>query len=151
MVTRLNPYLNFRSEAREAMTFYQSVFGGELNVSTFGEYQLSEDPSEQDKVMHAQLDTPNGLTLMGADTPNNMEYKGAGNVSVSLSGEDESELRGYWEKLSDGATIVVPLETAPWGDAFGMLTDRYGIDWLVNIAGNAQGASAGQENAGAEQ
>ncbi len=151
MPTLLNPYLNFRAEAREAMNFYQSVFGGTLDISTFGEYQLSEDPSEQDKVMHSQLETPGGLVLMGADTPNFMEYKGAGNVSVSLSGDDEAELRGYWDKLSEGATIVMPLENAPWGDAFGMLTDRYGITWLVNIAGDGQGSSASEETAGAQQ
>jgi len=151
MVTRLNPYLNFRSEAREAMTFYQSVFGGELNLSTFGEYQLAQDESEQDKIMHAQLETPNGLTLMGADTPNGMEFQSGGNVAVSLSGEDESELRGYWDKLSDGASITMPLENAPWGDAFGMLVDRFGISWLVNIAGSGEGASAGQQTAGAQQ
>ncbi len=151
MVTRLNPYLNFRSEAREAMSFYQSVFGGELNVSTFGEYQASEDPSEQDKVMHAQLESPNGLVLMGADTPNSMDFQSGGNVSVSLSGEDYDELRGYWDKLSDGATIVMPMETAPWGDSFGMLVDRFGISWLVNIAGGQQGADQAQEAAGAQQ
>lgn len=150
MPTLLNPYLNFRSEAREAMSFYQSVFGGNLNVSTFGDFQATEDPSEKDKIMHGQLEAPNGLVLMGADTPNYMEYKGAGNVSVSLSGDDESELRGYWDKLSDGATITMPLENAPWGDAFGMLTDRYGISWLVNIAGSGQGAGQTQETGSAK-
>jgi len=73
MTVRLNPYLNFRDTAREAMTFYHSVLGGELTVSTFGDFHASEDPTEQDKVMHSQLETPNGLTIMAADTPNSME------------------------------------------------------------------------------
>jgi PhnB protein len=138
MTTRLNPYLSFRDNAREAMEFYKSVFGGELNISTFGEYQASEDPAEQDKIMHAQLETEGGLTLMGADTPNGMDFTTGTNISVSLSGEDEAELRGYWDKLSEGATTTMPLEPAPWGDSFGMLTDRFGVSWLVNISGQQQ-------------
>ncbi|GIG24722.1 VOC family protein [Cellulomonas denverensis] len=139
MPTRLNPYLSFRDNAREAMDFYQSVFGGELTRSTFGEFGVSQDPDEQDKIMHAQLIGANGLVLMGADTPNSMDYTPGGAISVSLSGDADAdaELRGYWEKLSTGATVIEPLAVAPWGDAFGMLTDRYGITWLVNIAGSA--------------
>jgi len=133
----LNPYLNFRGNAREAMEFYQSVLGGELNVSTFAEYQLAEDPSEADNVMHSQLETDAGITLMGADVPAKQEA--SPNGSISLSGDDEGTLRSYWDKLSDGATIVEPLTVAPWGDAFGMLTDRYGVFWLVNISGQPQG------------
>ncbi|HEV2887700.1 MAG TPA: VOC family protein [Jatrophihabitans sp.] len=135
MTTRLNPYLNFRDTAREAMEFYHSVFGGELNVSTFAEMQASEDPAEQDKVMHAMLVNEQGLTLMAADTPNSMEYATGTNFAVSLSGDDEGELRGYWDKLSDGATVTMPLEKAPWGDMFGMCVDRFGVSWLVNISG----------------
>ncbi|TVU66430.1 VOC family protein [Paenarthrobacter nitroguajacolicus] len=140
MATRLNPYISFRDNAREAITFYESVFGGELNISTFGDYQASQDPAEADKVMHSMLETPGGLTLMAADTPNGMEYNPGDNVSVSLSGEasDEAELRGYWEKLIDGGSVTVPLELAPWGDAFGMCVDKFGIAWLVNIAGAPQ-------------
>jgi len=139
MPTRLNPYLSFRDNAREAMDFYQSVFGGELTRSTFGEFGVSQDPDEQDKIMHAQLIGANGLVLMGADTPNSMDYTPGGAISVSLSGDADAdaELRGYWEKLSAGATVIEPLAVAPWGDAFGMLTDRFGITWLVNIAGSA--------------
>jgi len=135
MTTRLNPYLNFRDTAREAMEFYHSVFGGELSLSTFAEMHASEDPSEQDKIMHSQLMTEQGLTLMAADTPNSMEYSPGTNFSVSLSGEDEGELRGYWDRLSDGGNVVMPLDKAPWGDTFGMCVDRFGISWLVNISG----------------
>ena len=135
MPTHLNPYLSFRDNAREAMEFYHSVFGGELNVSTFGEFGASDDPAEKDKVMHAQLESPNGLILMGADTPASMDYTEGSSISVSLSGEDEAELTGYYEKLSAGGTVVEPLSKAPWGDSFGMFADRFGVNWLVNIAG----------------
>jgi len=133
--TRLNPYLSFRDTARTAMEFYRSVFGGELTTSTFGEFHASDDPAEQDKIMHAQLETDGGLTLMASDTPNSMEYRPGTNFSVSLSGDDEAELRGYWDKLSADGTVTMPLEPAPWGDTFGMCTDKFGVQWLVNIAG----------------
>jgi PhnB protein len=136
MAVRLNPYLNFRDNAREAMTFYHSVLGGELTISTFADFHASEDPAEQEKVMHSQLETPDGLTLMAADTPNSMEFKGQAGVSVSLSGDDEGRLRGYWDGLTEGGTVVMPFEQAPWGDTFGMFVDRFGTSWLVNAAGS---------------
>ena len=135
MPTRLNPYLGFRSNARDAMDFYKTVFGGELTLSEFGEMMASEDPSEATKIMHAQLISDSGLTLMGADTPNSMPYSDGDNFSVSLSGDDEAELTGYWEKLSAAGTVIEPLARAPWGDSFGMVTDQFGVRWLVNIAG----------------
>ena len=138
MPTTLNPYLGFRDNAREAMTFYHSVFGGDLALSTFGDFHASEDPAEkgQDHARHA--DRAGGLVLMGADTPNNMDYTPGSNISVSLSGDDEAELRGYWDKLAgDGGTVTVPLEPAPWGDVFGMCTDKFGTAWLVNVNGAA--------------
>jgi PhnB protein len=134
--TLLNPYLSFRDTARDAMTFYQSVFGGDLALSTFGEFHASEDPAESDKIMHGMLTSEKGLVLMGADTPNSMDYSPGNNISVSLSGDDEAELRGYYDKLSgDGGTVTVPMEKAPWGDIFGMCTDKFGIAWLVNVSG----------------
>ena len=134
MSMRLNPYLSFRDNAREAMTFYRSVFGGELTLSTFGDFHASEDPAEQDKIMHSQLETPDGLMLMGADTPNGMEYRPQAGVSVSLSGDDEPTLRGYWALLSDNGSVVMPFEKAPWGDTFGMCVDRFGTSWMVNAS-----------------
>ncbi|MFZ2177900.1 MAG: VOC family protein [Rhodococcus sp. (in: high G+C Gram-positive bacteria)] len=137
MTARLNPYLSFRDTARAAMDFYKSVFGGELTVSTFADFHVSEDPAEKDKIMHSMLATDTGLAIMGADTPNSMDYTPGNNFSVALSGEsdDEAELRGYWDKLSDGGTVSAPLEKAPWGDTFGMCTDKFGVAWMVNIAG----------------
>jgi len=135
MSTQLNPYLSFRETAREAMSFYQSVFGGELTISTFAEFHASEDPAEQDKIMHSMLSTKDGLTLMASDTPNSMDYSPGTNYSVSLSGENDGELRGYWQQLSAGGAVTMPLNQAPWGDTFGMCVDKFGVSWLVNIAG----------------
>jgi len=137
MAITLNPYLNFRGNAREAMEFYESVFGGKLNISTFADFHAASDPSENDLVMHADLEGPDGIRFMGADTPVKMEYRPGTNFSMSLSGEDEATLRSYFEKLSDGGSVMMPLEEAPWGDTFGMCTDRFGTSWLVNIS--AQG------------
>lgn len=132
MASSLNPYLSFKNNAREAMEFYRTVFGGELSMSTFGEFG-SQDPAEADLIMHSFLGAPNGFKLMGSDTPARMTYDPAGNITISLSGDDEAELTGYWNKLAEGAEIRLPLEKAPWGDSFGMLTDRFGIPWMVNI------------------
>ncbi len=134
MTTRLNPYLSFRDNARQAMEFYHSVFGGDLTLSTFGEMHASEDPAEQDKIMHSVLTSSGGLVLMGSDTPQSRTFTPGGNGAVSLSGEDQAELRGYWDRLSDGGTILAPFERAPWGDLFGMCIDRFGVNWLVNVA-----------------
>jgi PhnB protein len=134
MPTTLNPYLGFRGTAREAMEFYRSVLGGDLAISTFGDLSASDDPAEADLVMHAMLTGANGLVLMGADTPSRMPYNPGDNFSVSLSGDDEGELRRYWEGLSEGADVLQPLTKAQWGDSFGMLRDRFGVTWLVNIS-----------------
>ena len=132
MATHLNPYLSFRDDAREAMEFYRSVFGGELVLSTFGEFQASDDPAEVDKIMHGQLETPGGLVLMGADTPASMELASQTNISVSVSGQDLAELQGYWDRLAEGGTVLQPFAQAPWGATFGMLNDKFGVPWLIN-------------------
>ncbi|WP_309111498.1 VOC family protein [Saccharothrix sp.] len=134
MASRLNPYISFDGNAREAMEFYRDVLGGELTVSTFGEFQPPDAPGG-DKIMHAMLETPSGFTLMGADTPPGQPYNRGDNISVSLSGDDSDELRGYWEKLSAESNVAVPLEKQMWGDEFGMCVDRFGITWMVNISG----------------
>lgn len=137
MTTRLNPYLGFRGNAKDAMEFYQSVFGGELTLSTFRDAGGGVEDAELDQIMHSALLTDSGLSLMGSDTPSHMEFTPGTNHQVSLTGDavDEAELRGYWDKLSAGGTVTVPLAKAPWGDTFGMCVDGYGIPWMVNIAG----------------
>jgi len=135
MPSRLNPYISFERQAREAMDFYHDVFGGELTSQTFSEAGQPSGPDDADLVMHAQLEAPNGMTLMASDTPAGMAYQPPGGVSISLSGDDDAELTGYWDRLLEGGSVTLPLEAAPWGDKFGMLTDRFGIAWMVNITG----------------
>jgi PhnB protein len=133
MASQLNPYLSFKDDARQAMEFYQTVFGGKLEAHTFAEYHASTDPSEDDKVMHSMLVADNGITFMASDTPNSMEYAPGARISMSLSGDDEAELRGYFDKLVEGGTVTMPLEKALWGDVFGMCADKFGINWMVNV------------------
>ena len=133
MAATLNPYLAFDSNARQAMEFYRDVFGGDLRINTFGEFGQADSP-DADKIMHAQLETANGFTLMASDTPAGMQHTQGDNISISLSGDDADTLRGYWEKLSGGGTVTMPLEKQMWGDEFGMCVDRFGIPWMVNIS-----------------
>ncbi|MEU0171317.1 MULTISPECIES: VOC family protein [Streptomyces] len=133
MASRLNPYLTFNGDARQAMEFYKEVFGGTLNLNSYGEFGQADAPNA-DKIMHGMLETTGGFTLMGADNPPGMESEQGGSYSVSLSGDDDAELRGYWEKLSEGGSVSVPLEKQMWGDVFGMCTDRFGVPWMVNIS-----------------
>ncbi len=135
-MTVLNPYLSFHQNAREALEFYRDVFGGDLRISTFEAFpEVGFAPEEADLVMHGQLTTPGGLTLMAADTPSSMGYAAPSGavISVSVSGDDEAELQGYWDALSVDGTVVMPFDTPPWGGRFGMLKDRFGVDWMIAL------------------
>ena len=133
MQSKLNPYLSFKDNTREAMEFYRGVFGGELRLNTFKELHASQDPSEDNMIMHSVLEADNGISFMASDTPSRMEYRAGTNMSMSLSGDNEAELKSYFEKLSVGGIVIMPLEKAMWGDSFGMFTDKFGVQWLVNI------------------
>lgn len=132
-MSTLNPYISFKDSARQALEFYQTVFGGELSIDTFASYEMGQDPSENHLVMHGQLETPEGFTLMAADTPSSMTYVKPAGIAVSVSGDENALLEGYWNALADGGDVTMPLDTPPWGGRFGMLTDRFGIDWLISI------------------
>lgn len=138
MTSRLNPYLTFDGNAREAMEFYAKSLDGTLFTNTFGDYGET-DPGLADKIMHARLETPKGFTVMASDAAPGTAVNAGNTMSVSISGDDEAELRGYWDNLSDGATITMPLEKQVWGDIFGMCTDRFGVAWMVNIIARPQG------------
>ena len=137
MSSVLNPYISFRDTAREAMAFYQSVFGGEVVTTTFGDGGMPHDPAESELIMHSRLITETGFVLMVSDTPATMEYAEGTNISISLGGDDEADLTRWWEGISAGGAITAPLMKAPWGDSFGMCIDKFGVPWMVNIAGEA--------------
>lgn len=135
MSSILNPYISFDGNARQAMQFYKTVFGGKLDLSTFGESGMTDHGVKPDGIMHAQLTADNGITIMASDAATGMrEYKAGTNMSISLSGDDEAELTGYYNKLADGGKVEQPLTKAPWGDTFGMCIDKFGIFWMINIA-----------------
>jgi PhnB protein len=136
MASRLNPYISFDGNARQAMEFYQNVFGGELNLMTFGQFP-GGDESIADRIMHGQLETPAGYTLMCSDPAPGMAYDNGTRITVSLSGDDAAELRGYFQKLSASGTVTMALQKQMWGDEYGALTDQFGVNWMVNIAGSA--------------
>jgi PhnB protein len=132
MTSHLTPYLTFDGNAREAMEFYQSVFGGDLRVNTFGEFG-SPDPAISDKIMHAQLTTGQGYILMASDTPPGMPYSPGNTMTCSLFGDAGDGLEEAWAKLADGGTVTMPFEKQMWGDQFGQCVDRFGIPWMVNV------------------
>jgi PhnB protein len=143
MHSQLNPYISFKDTTRQAMTFYQSVFGGELEFHTFDEYGAAEDPADADKIMHSMLTTPSGFVLLAADTPTAMgEPPQLSNISLSLNGSNDEELRGYWDKLSADGKVAMVLAPQMWGDVFGMCVDQFGIAWMVNISDDGKGALA---------
>ena len=131
MTSVLNPYLNFNGTARQALEFYRDVLGGELTLTTFSDFGAA-DGVDADKIMHGGLQTSNGYTLFAADVPSHMDYEPAAGFAVSISGND-AVLRDYFEKLSAGGTVTMALAKQAWGDEFGMLTDQFGIQWMVNI------------------
>lgn len=133
MSTNLSPYIAFRGQARAAMQFYQDLFGGQLSMNTFAEFGQADAPFA-DQIMHAMLETAGGFVLMASDIPPGMDYSEGQRVTLALSGEDEAELRRYWDGLTDGGTVDTPLEVQMWGDLYGQCTDRFGVVWMMNIA-----------------
>ncbi|RKS74066.1 PhnB protein [Motilibacter peucedani] len=131
MAVRLTPYISFDGNAREALERYRSVLGGTLGITTFAE--MGETGEARDKVMHGMLETEAGLTLMGADTPPGERFDTGSRISVTLSGDDGDDLRRWFDALAEGGTVAVPMGMQPWGDEFGMCTDRFGVVWMVNI------------------
>jgi PhnB protein len=130
----LNPYLNLGGQARQAVEFYHQVLGGTLDIQTFGDFGAPVSEGYKDKVMHARIDA-DGLIIMVSDAQEGSEPVVGDNVSLSLSGgsEDSDRLTKIFNELSDGGTVAMPLSDAPWGATFGMFTDKFGINWLVNI------------------
>lgn len=137
MSVALTPYLRFGGVAREAMEHYHLVFGGELSVLTFQEGMNDGNPATADLIMHSSLFVGPGLHLMASDTMPDSNVTGNGAVALSSDATDTADnatLTDWWEKLSADSRIDEPLIKAPWGDSFGMLTDKFGVCWMFNIS-----------------
>lgn len=132
MASRLNPYLNFNGDARQALEFYKGVFGGDLNLTSFAEFGATSSV-DAERIMHGMLATKAGYVLMAADVTTDMEYEPMAGAAISISGDDAEELRGYWGKLSADGVITMPMQKQPWGDEFGMCIDKFGVSWMVDI------------------
>ncbi|MFI6734961.1 VOC family protein [Nonomuraea sp. NPDC050451] len=127
-------HLNFRGDAHAALTFYQSVFGGDLAVVTYKDAGNVQEPSEADQVMWGQVSAAGGFRVMAYDVPSSLPYsKGENAFFVSVRGETAEEITAYWEKLRDGASVLQPLEPAQWAPLYGMLTDRFGVTWVIDV------------------
>ena len=138
MKADLTPYRQFNGNAKEAMEFYQTVFGGELQMMPFSAMHSEEEVGgDGEKIMHAELVVDGQKLLFASDIPRVMQRMKGEDTPLSLTGgaELEEEIRGYWEKLSEGGTVTMPLESVPWGAVYGALEDRFGTHWMFNIGG----------------
>jgi PhnB protein len=135
MTVTVVPHLNFRGDARAALEFYRSAFGGELVITTYQDMGAVENPAEADQVVWGQVTGPNGFAVMAYDVPASRPWsRGDDPFFVSVRGTDAGELTAAWERLADGAGIRQPLGPAPWAPLYGMLTDRFGVTWVLDIA-----------------
>jgi PhnB protein len=128
-------HLNFRGDARAALEFYQSVFGGDITIVTYKDAQNVQHPSEATQVMWGQVAAQKGFRVMAYDVPSRMPWdQGKNAFFVSVRGDSDKEIAALWEKLSDGATVAQPLAPSGWAPLYGMLTDRFGITWVLDVA-----------------
>lgn len=134
-------HLNFQGQARAALTFYHSVFGGELKLFTYAQAGKEGNAADADCIMWGQVDAPNGFRIMAFDVPAGMPWQAGTNAFyVSLRGETEEEIRMVWDAMADGARIAHDLAPAPWSPLYGMLTDRFGVTWVVDVIAGAHAA-----------
>ncbi|MEV0033391.1 VOC family protein [Nocardia sp. NPDC050793] len=128
-------HLNFRGDARAALTFYHSVFGGDTAIVTYQDAGAVHDPSAADQIMWGQVNAGNGFCVMAYDVPAHLPFhRGENSFFVSVRGDADDEIAGYWDKLTEGATIVQPLGPAQWAPLYGMLRDRFGVTWVLDVA-----------------
>jgi PhnB protein len=142
-------HLNFRGDARSALEFYQSVFGGQLTIATYGDFGMPRAIPGADNVVFGQVESDSGFRVMAYDIPGQMDdsAKNVGSTRrengttitdqpffVSVRSESLDEVEGYWAALSVGASIVEPLAASAWSPGFGMLTDSFGVTWILDVA-----------------
>jgi PhnB protein len=141
MTLNTTPHLNFRGDAREALECYRSAFGGELVVTTYGDMGAAEDPSEAGNVVWGQVAAPSGFTVMAYDVPASRPWsRGEDPFFVSVRGDDAEEVAAAWKGLAEGATVIQPLGPSPWAPLYGMLRDRFGVTWVLDVLGAPESA-----------
>ncbi|WP_399881002.1 VOC family protein [Streptomyces sp. BBFR51] len=134
MTAKAVTHLNFRGDAREALTFYQAAFGGDVTVVTYKDAGDVQDPAAADQVMFGQVSTADGLSVMAYDVPADLPWnQGENAFFVSVRGGTAEEIAAYWEKLSEGSTVLRPLGAAQWAPLYGMLRDRFGVTWVLDV------------------
>ena len=148
MAITTTTHLNFRGDARAALEFYQSVFGGHLTVVAYSDFGLPKELPDADKVVFGQVTADNGFRIMAYDVPspapaavapaattreNGMTLTGD-RFFVSVRGDTAEEVGALWEKLADGADLIEKYGPSQWAPGFGMLTDRFGVTWILDVA-----------------
>ncbi|HEV7277178.1 MAG TPA: VOC family protein [Devosiaceae bacterium] len=145
MTIKTTTHLNFRGQARAALDFYRSVFDGQQVLVTYKDAGAVQDPAEAEQIMWGQVASEAGFSVMAYDVPSRLAYDaGEIPVFVSVRGDQADEIRGYWAKLSENATIVQDLAPAGWSPLYGMLRDKFGVTWVLDQA-SAEG-QAGSES-----
>jgi PhnB protein len=134
MSVNVTPHLNFRGDARTALDFYQSVFGGEITVFTYQDAHNVQDPAEAEQIMWGQVQADNGFRIMAYDVPSTTSYdQGDKSHFVSVRGDGNDEITSLWNKLTDGSTVLQELAPAGWAPLYGMLQDRFGVTWVLDV------------------
>lgn len=149
MTLTTTTHLNFRGVARQALEFYQSVFGGDLTIATYGDLGMPAGTPGADKVVFGKLTSADGIRLMAYDIPGQDDSDPAATAGStrrengttitdrtffqSLDGGSLDEIATYWEGLAEGASVIEPLAASAWSAGFGMLTDRYGVTWVLGV------------------
>ncbi|WP_055048390.1 VOC family protein [Devosia sp. A16] len=134
MTIKTTTHLNFRGNARSVLDFYQSVFGGKQTIVSYRDAGAVQNPDEAEQVMWGQVAADNGFRIMAYDVPSRLDWNpGEIPVFVSVRGNDAEEVAGYWQKLAADARILQPLAPAGWSPLYGMLRDRYGITWVLDV------------------
>lgn len=133
MKASLNPYLIFNGNCAQAIEFYQSILGGKLKMSKYSEGGMPTSDEDKDKIIHARLENDT-LTFMASDDNEKQRTKIGDNVHMSISGNDKETLTRYFNELLEGGKVDMPLAKQFWGDTFGMLTDKFGVHWMINIS-----------------
>ncbi|MGW9553175.1 VOC family protein [Nocardiopsis sp. NPDC055551] len=134
MTINVTPHLNFRGDARDALEFYQTVFGGELIIASYADMG-NTDPATADHVTFGQVTADNGFSVMAYDVYPHLEWeRGKDPFFVSVRGNAPEEIQGYWDKLVDGAEVKQPIGPSPWAPLYGQLTDRFGVTWVLDVA-----------------